>query len=234
MPSDDQPDVPVVPAGLLQSFADDDGHLAVLDVATGQLVDEERSVAEAFGPMPGTLPPVDPDLLEEARAVDGDHRGPEQAAAVVRLFAALLVRSPAAVAHIGADGLAGGEAAVAEQLGRFHLQLVELDRDLPGFVVGDVPVLHIDTGGQRFGFGDELDIADADLIAGPLTRTVAACFNAEPLEDVVFGTRKRVDAWNALFIRAARAEVAAHPDDARTLRQTHSRLDRLPPSILIG
>ncbi len=234
MPSDDQTDVPVVPAGLLQNFADDHGHLAVLDVATGAIVAEDRPVADGFGAMPGTLPPVDPELLDEVRSVDGDHRGPEQAAAVARLFAALLVRSPAAVESIGTGDLAASEAEVVEQLGRFHLQIVELDRDLPGFVVGDGPVLHVATAEQRFGFADGLAVADADLVCAPLTRTVAACFNAEPLDDVVFGTRKRVDAWNAMFLRAARAEVAAHPDDARTLRQTHSRLDRLPPSILIG
>jgi hypothetical protein len=38
----------------------------------------------------------------------------------------------------------------------------------------------------------------------------------------------------AIFLRAVSAEVACHPDDARALAQTHSRLDRLPPSILTG
>jgi len=51
---------------------------------------------------------------------------------------------------------------------------------------------------------------------------------------VLVSTRKRLDAMNAIFLRAALAEVACHPDDARALARTHSRLDRLPPSILTG
>jgi len=48
---------------------------------------------------------------------------------------------------------------------------------------------------------------------------------------VLVTTRKRLDTINAIFLRAALAQVACHPADAKALRQTHSRLDRLPPSI---
>jgi hypothetical protein len=51
---------------------------------------------------------------------------------------------------------------------------------------------------------------------------------------VLVRTRKKLDAINAIFLRAALEEVACHPDDAKAVRQTHSRLDRLPPTILTG
>jgi hypothetical protein len=87
---------------------------------------------------------------------------------------------------------------------------------------------------NRYGFRDHLARGDADFIVGPLTRTVAACFTIEPLRPVLVTTRRRLDALNAIFFRAAAAEVACHPDDAKAVAQTHSRLDRLPPSILTG
>lgn len=43
-----------------------------------------------------------------------------------------------------------------------------------------------------------------------------------------------LDTINAIFLRAALVELACHPDDSKALRQTYSRLDRLPPSILTG
>jgi hypothetical protein len=59
-------------------------------------------------------------------------------------------------------------------------------------------------------------------------------FTARPLSPVLVGTRTRLDAINAIFLRAASEEVACHPDDANAVRQTHSRLNRLPPTILTG
>lgn len=124
--------------------------------------------------------------------------------------------------------------AMADMLSSFHLQVVELASNLPGFVIGDTPVVHGALKDGRYGFRDHLALADADFIIGPLTRTTAACFTVRPLSPVLVKTRKMLDAINAIFLRAALVEVACHPDDAKALRQTYSRLDRLPPSILTG
>jgi hypothetical protein len=124
--------------------------------------------------------------------------------------------------------------AMAEMLNRFHLQVVELAEGLPGFVIGDTPVVHALLEDGRYGFRDHLALGDADFIIGPLTRRTAACFTVKPLSPVLVKTRKKLDAINAIFVRAALAEVACHPDDANATRQTLSRLDQLPPSILTG
>lgn len=125
--------------------------------------------------------------------------------------------------------------AMADMLNRFHLQIVVIaDNTLPGFVIGDCPVVHARLDEDRYGFRDQLALGDADFIMGPLTRTTAACFSARRLEPVRVTTRKKLDAINAIFLRAAMEEVACHPEDAKATRQTHSRLDRLPPSILTG
>jgi hypothetical protein len=125
--------------------------------------------------------------------------------------------------------------AIAEKLNGFHLQVIALaDSRLPGFVVGDTPVVHAALERGRYGFRDRLALGDASFIIGPLSRTTAACFSARRLRPELVKTKKRVDAINAIFLRAASNEVACHPDDARAVRQAHSRLDRLPPSILTG
>lgn len=122
--------------------------------------------------------------------------------------------------------------AIAAMLNRFHLQVIELAPGLPGFVIADTPVAHADLNRGRYGFRDRLALGDADFIIGPLTRTTAACFTARPLPPMLVKTRKLLDATNAIFLRAALEEIACHPDDARALQQTHSRLDRLPPTLL--
>jgi hypothetical protein len=124
--------------------------------------------------------------------------------------------------------------AMAEMLNGFHLQVVELADHLPGFIIGDTPVVHARLTEDRYGFRDHLALGDADFIVGPLTRRTAACFTVKPLRPMLVKTRKKLDAMNAIVLRAALAEVACHPEDAKAIRQTHSRLDRLPPSILTG
>lgn len=125
--------------------------------------------------------------------------------------------------------------AIAEKLNGFHLQVIAIDGiGLPGFVVGDTPVVHADLMNSRYGFRDRVALGDANFIIGPLTRTTAACFSASRLRPEVIKTREMVDAINAIFLRAASGEVACHPDDAGAVKQVHSRLDRLPPSILTG
>ena len=122
--------------------------------------------------------------------------------------------------------------AMAEMLNGFHLQVIELDSSLPGFVIGDTPVVHAALNSGRYGFRDELALGDADFIIGPLTRTTAACFSGQRLRHVRVTTRKMSDTINAIFMRAAQKEVACHPSDAKAVRQTLSRLDLLPPSVL--
>jgi hypothetical protein len=133
-----------------------------------------------------------------------------------------------------ATSMARQHDAIAEKLNGFHLQIIELSPGLPGLVLGDTPVVHAHFESDRYGFRDHLAIGDANFIFGPLTRTTAACFTNKRLPPVLVKTRKMVDTINGVFLRAALAEVACHPDDAKALRQTHSRIDRLPPSALTG
>lgn len=153
----------------------------------------------------------------------------------------LLPQALRAYDEIAADPMGVVEAmirqhdAIADLLNGFHLQVVEIaDRRLPGFVIGDTPVVHARTDEQRYGFRDRLALGEADFIIGPLTRITAACFSARPLGPVRLTTRRKIDAINAIFLRAASEEVACHPEDAKAAQQTHTRLDRLPPSILTG
>lgn len=122
--------------------------------------------------------------------------------------------------------------AMAAMLNRFNLQVIELDVTLPGFVIGDTPVVHAALKEGRYGFRDDLALGDADFIIGPLTRRTAACFAVNQLRPTHVTTRRILDTINAIFLRAAQEEVACHPHDGKALRQTHSRLDRLPPSRL--
>lgn len=122
---------------------------------------------------------------------------------------------------------------IAEKLSRFHMQVIELASNLPGFVLGDTPVVHADAATGRYGFRDSLALGDASMIIGPLTNRTAACFAAQPLGPAVIRTHKALDALNAVFIRAATSEVACHPDDARRLQQVANRVDALPPHLFL-
>lgn len=131
--------------------------------------------------------------------------------------------------YTAAGSMARQHDAIAEKLCEFHLQVIALDSALPGFVLGDTPIVHADLKTGRYGFRDSLAIGDASLIIGPLTRRTAVCFTATYLPPVTITTHKALDALNAVFIRAATAAVACHPDDARRLQQVAGRLDRHPP-----
>ena len=130
-----------------------------------------------------------------------------------------------------AESMARQHNKIAEKLSGFHVQVIEIDPTLPGLVIGDTPIVHADVEAGRYGFRDSLALGDASLIVGPLTRRTAACFSAKPLAPVTIRTHKVLDALNAVFIRAATAEVACHPDDALRLQQVAGRLDRLPPQL---
>lgn len=124
--------------------------------------------------------------------------------------------------------------ALAEMLNRFHLQVVELGDELPGFVIGDTP--WCTRSSRRAGTASAITSRSGTPTSSS-GRSLVELQHASPASispPVLVRTRKKLDAINAIFLRAALAEVACHSDDAKALRQTHSRLDRLPPSILTG
>ena len=119
--------------------------------------------------------------------------------------------------------------AIAERFSRLHVQVIEIDEQISdGFALGDVPVVHADTRTGRYGFRDELAVGDADLVVGPLTRRLAVALSEsrDPLVQVT--TKRLLHTINAVFVRAAAAEVACHPDDAREVRRVIGNLWRLP------
>lgn len=123
---------------------------------------------------------------------------------------------------------------MAEKLNQFHMQVVEVDRSLPGFALGDTPIVHGDPATTRYGFRDRLALLDASFIFGPLSRYVGVCFASRSQRAVSVRTRKQLDRLNGLTVRAALSEVACHPDDARAIGQVCHRLDRFDPSFLFG
>lgn len=123
---------------------------------------------------------------------------------------------------------------MAERLNRFHMQVIEVDRSLPGLALGDTPIVHGYPGEGRYGYRDRLALLDATFIYGPLTRFVGVCFSSRRQPPAVVSTRWKLDTLNALTIRAAQEEVACHPDDGRAVRQVCDRLDRFDPVRLFG
>lgn len=118
---------------------------------------------------------------------------------------------------------------IADKLNSLRMQILWIDGDdLPGFILGDVPVVHALVGSDRYGFRDKLAIGDADLIVGPLTRRTAVCFTMARDPTTRIRTRKLVDTINAVFWRAAESKVACHPDDVVATKQLGNRLERLP------
>jgi hypothetical protein len=123
---------------------------------------------------------------------------------------------------------------IAARLNQFHMQLIFIDDDLPGFVLGDVPIVHAHTGSDRYGFRDHLALLDANLIIGPLSRRVAACFTFRPFPPARVVSRVGLDPLNAVFIRAAARELACHPDDASYIQDVFERVDSLPIEHMLG
>jgi len=122
-----------------------------------------------------------------------------------------------------------------------HVQLITIAepsgprvRPLPGFVLGDVPVVHANSETGQFGFADSLAVGDANLIIGPLTRRTAACLSAMPFPHVTLTTKRSVQEINATFVKGCRQEVACHPDDARETRNVVSHRGNLSIAHLIG
>ena len=123
---------------------------------------------------------------------------------------------------------------MAEKLNSLHMQVITVDPLLPGFAIGDTPIVHGHPATNRYGFRDHLALMDASFVFGPLTRRVGVCFSGQSLPSVKVRTKRMLNTLNGLTIRAASAEVGCHPDDRGAVRQAWGRLDQLPPSILFG
>lgn len=108
---------------------------------------------------------------------------------------------------------------IRDMLAKFHLQVIETDERLPGFILGDVPVVHALLATQRFGFRDRLALGDSDFVAGPISRRVAVLFTKDRLPHTRVQTKRLVSKFNVMTLFAADREVARHPDDTRSLRQ---------------
>lgn len=104
-------------------------------------------------------------------------------------------------------------------LRKWRLQVVGCPASLPGFVLGDVPVIHANLESRRFGFRDGLAVGDADVIMAPLSRRVMVCFTKDAKRPTTITTKQSVRALNALMIRVARHEVACHPHDGADLQR---------------
>ncbi|MFG1818798.1 DUF4238 domain-containing protein [Kribbella sp. NPDC049174] len=133
--------------------------------------------------------------------------------------------------HVG--GMVRMHNKIANQLAKFHVQVITSDQLEMGFALGDVPVVHANIKTARYGFRDNLAIGDADLIVGPLTRTTAAALSVRPRKPIKLTVKRRMQEINAVFARAALNEVACHPDDALEVRRVCQQLDRLSPNRLV-
>jgi hypothetical protein len=130
------------------------------------------------------------------------------------------------------ESMARNHNKLAEKLSEFSMQVVWMKDDLPGFILGDVPIVHADLATGHYGFRDRLAIGDANMIVGPLSRRIAVFLSATPLRHAELRTRVLVDTVNAVFWRAAVAEVICHPEDSLATSQLWRKLDRLPPTRL--
>ena len=115
---------------------------------------------------------------------------------------------------------------IRDMLAKYHLQVVEAAPTLPGFVIGDVPVVHALLGSQRFGFRDRLAIGDSDYVAAPISRRIAVLFTVDRLPHRVIRTKKLMSQFNVMSVLAADREVACHPDDVMPLKRLWRSRDR--------
>jgi Protein of unknown function (DUF4238) len=291
----------LVSAGYQRNFANDQRRLAVVNARTGDLAPRLRAVKSNWvekhwnsvtDPRTGrpdtsleeTFSRIESTVLNHIKTVRIGSLSPEQAGAIVNLFAIHLARSrsfrqwqlavhdehveqivretagsPQAIARFeqqygrppapgeleamaqeiadrstvsgqwNVEGMARHHDSVVDRLTKLHIQVIEVTESLPGLVIGDVPVVHADTATGRFGYRDRLAFGDANLIVGPLTRRVAVCFSQEPERPVKVTTKKLFNQVNGIFVRAALAEVACHPDDALNLQRVCRDLPPLPP-----
>jgi hypothetical protein len=121
---------------------------------------------------------------------------------------------------------------LAYMFAAWSVRVVAADPSGPGFVVGDVPTVHYNSGRRAYGFRDGLAIGDANLVGAPLTRHTAVFLSTRRLRDVHLSTKKQLRCINAFFWRGAITEVACHPADVREAQRVWSHLAELPPELL--
>lgn len=123
---------------------------------------------------------------------------------------------------------------MAERFAASYPQVITQSPGLPGFAIGDTPIVHLDLATERTGFRDSLALMDSTIVVGPISRRVALCFTSQPTPSAQLRTHRQVDALNAIFIRGAQTAVACHPDDAHRLeRRVAARLGDLPPELIV-
>jgi len=120
--------------------------------------------------------------------------------------------------------------AVEAQLRQWHLQVIEVDASLPGLALGDNPMVHAHLPSSRFGIRDALAVGDADLIMAPLARRVVVFFTKDRIASKTLTTLVKVQELNSLIARAARNELACHPDDAVKVRRVCGNFGRYLPT----
>ena len=248
--------------GLQDNFADDEKMVTILDVATGAVVSaregiESNLVEDNFNSVV-TPASVRNDELEQPWAGIGSAAlelagavSPANAeeydtrAAVCGVFAVHVVRSHAyleahrpIVEHGDDSWFVDSMARVYDEIVTWfatrHLQVITSPPELPGFVLSDVPFVHIDSQTGRYGYRDGLAVDDADLIVAPLTRRTVVCLTAEPMDHFALTTKKATQLINAALGRSGRELVASHPDDAREARRVFAHLDDLPVAKLLA
>ncbi len=289
----------LVSAGYQRNFGTPDRRLDIVDARTGDVIQARRAIRNnwrrehwhsVFDPSTGAadtaleevFSKIESKALDAIRHVRIGQLTPDQAGAVINLFAIHLARSemlrpwsdelserelpgiiqelsssPRAIARFERehgrlpnageleaiaqrisdqrtvsgewrrDTIAHNHDGVVERLQALHIQIIEVDSDLPGLVLGDVPVVHANLADGRFGYRDRLAIGDAELIMGPLTRRVLICFSATPDAHVRITTKRKLNAVLNLLIRASVREVGCHPDDRLNLQ----RVCRNPPPL---
>ncbi|MDO8391629.1 MAG: DUF4238 domain-containing protein [Actinomycetota bacterium] len=117
-----------------------------------------------------------------------------------------------------------------DMMARYHVQVIEAPEPLPGFVLGDVPVVHANLLQQRYGFRDRLALGDCDYLAAPLSRRVAVLFTAQRLPHAVLATKKTVSKFNAVTLFAAHREVLCNPADVLHVKRLWAQRDRFRSS----
>jgi Protein of unknown function (DUF4238) len=262
MPGSDPVRHHLVSRGLQNNFADDEKMVTIIDAATGDVVNARQSTESDFAEdhfnsvvTPAGLGDaqlehrwagIESSALELACAVSpANAHEDETRAAVCEVFALHIVRSHAyleahrSIAEPGdnswfVDSMVRVYDDIVTGFATRHVQVISTPPELPGFVLSDVPIVHADSRTGRYGFRDGLAIDDADLIVGPLTRRIAVCLTAEPMEHFAVTTKKSTQLINAVFWRSAREFVACHPDDTREARRVFAHLDDLPVAKLLG
>lgn len=122
---------------------------------------------------------------------------------------------------------------IADRLSKYSIQLVTIvDDRLPGFLLGDVPVVHADLNTNRYGFRDRLAIGDSNFVFGPISRRLAVCLSASPRRHVRLSIRGRLDDLNSVTWLAAMREVYCDPADQRAASQMKLRVKSFDPKRL--